>query len=376
MKGKKVQLILTVSLLSISFVIGCVIVDPNELVSIFTKTPPTLDGQVDTVWNRAPETVVDVVVPNYSFFWDGYFGDSYQVTMRSLYTDSDAYFLFEWTGDDEESLERQAWYYNETESKWMQKPKKESDDYSDPAYEDKFAVIWDIGNSIGFETSGCAVICHGENMATNAEGEIGDTWHWKRDRTGPVHQVDDKWIAFSDENGRKSDEGTGAYSDNKQTLVTPSDESVDVPLYWIPGQTNYHWILKTEIDDGTAKQIVEIDEDNNLIDEDGTILEAEDFTLANNSTLSSSILIPSIQDIKPATGSRGDVEAWEDYDESTNTWRLEIKRRLDTGTDDDIQFDDLTDEYWFSIGVFDAAAIAHALPGGMAGTGYKLTFLQ
>ncbi len=376
MARKKVRLIVTVSFLSLSFVIGCIIAGPNELISIFTTIPPTLDGQVDTVWNRAPETVVDVVVPNYSFFWDGYFGDSYQVTMRSLYTASDVYFLFEWTGDDEESLERQAWYYNDTDSKWMQKPKTEPDSYSNPAYEDKFAVIWDIDNTIGFETKGCAVICHGENMATNAEGEIGDTWHWKRDRSGPVHQVDDKWIEFSDGNGRKNDEGTGAYSDNKQTLVTPAEESVDVPLYWIPGQTNYHWILKTAIDDGTAKMIVEIDEDNNLIDEDGTILDAEDYTLANNSTLSSSILIPSIQDIKPATGSRGDVEAWEDYDESTNTWRLEIKRKLDTGTDDDIQFDDLTDEYWFSIGVFDAAAIAHALPGGMAGTGYKLTFFQ
>ena len=360
----------------------------NDLLSTFMTTPPTLDGQVDTVWSITPTTVVNVRVPFYPFFWYGYFGNSYQVTMRSLYTDSDVYFLFEWTGDNEESLERQAWYHNETEGKWMQKPKKEPDAYSNPAYEDKFAVIWDIDNSIGFERTmfgGCALMCHGEYMATNAEGERGDTWHWKRDRTGPTHQVDDKWIGFSDEDGRESDEGTGAYSDNKQTLVTPDDESVDVPLYWIPGQTNYHWILKTEIDDGTAKQIVDIDEDNNLIDEDGNILEAEDFTLANNSNLNSSMLIPSIQDVKPATGSRGDVEAWEDYDESTNTWRLEIKRKLITGNEDDIQFNDLNAEYWFSIGVFDAAAIAHAIPGGMmgmmgmmgmGGTGYKFVFLQ
>ena len=56
-------------------------------------------------------------------------------------------------------------------------------------------------------------------------------------------------------------------------------------------------------------------------------------------------------------------------------WTLELKRSLVNGnTDNDIQFDDLDKEYYFSVAVFDAAAIAHEIPGGMAGNTYKLQF--
>ena len=55
--------------------------------------------------------------------------------------------------------------------------------------------------------------------------------------------------------------------------------------------------------------------------------------------------------LKPPTGSRGDIEQaaiWED-----GTWYTEITRKLVTGHDDDVQFDDLSKTYAFGIATMD-----------------------
>ena len=350
--------------------------DEFSLVSSRVTAPPIMDGIADALWADARELVIaDVNVPSYYAFWDGYHGDTYGVTVKSVYTDTDVYFLFEWTGDAGESLERESWYFNSGNgvNKWMQKPKKEPEYGVNPAYEDKFAVIWNNNNSIaGFNTQGCGVICHGEQMATNSEGEYGDTWHWKRVRTGPYNQLDDKWLTYSTGNGRKADpKESGGYSNNKQTLelINAQGETLEysVPKYWIPGRTDYHWILDTEIADGTAKEIVSIDTTTwELADQDGNRLSTGDFSV------NADLLIPSVY-VSAFVGDRGDVTAYHNY--SGGKWSLELKRKLVTGNNEtDIQFDDLDDEYYFSIAVFDAAAIAHATPGGMVGDSYKLIF--
>ncbi len=341
-------------------------VPEGALGSILTDTEPKMDGMVDDVWADAPSLDVEVYVPEYPVFDKSYYKDTYNVSMKSLHTDTDIFFLYQWTGDKEESQARQSWYYNATEDKWMQKPKYKTDDYFGPTYEDKLAVIWEIGDSIdGFSENGCAILCHGENKATNAEGETADIWHWKSDRTGPVNQIDDKWLGFSDGNGRHGDEGTGAYKSNSQELTDAAGNSVKVPAYWVPGATDYHWILKS---DSKARKIVSIDAKGNLVDEDGTVLVKENFDG------NSDIQIPSIYNITPGTGSRGDVGAFHYYDEATNTWTLEVKRAINTGNADDVNFSDPDRMYYFSIAVFDGAAIAHAIPNGMSGTSYPLVF--
>ena len=62
-------------------------------------------------------------------------------------------------------------------------------------------MIWTIDNSItGFDEKGCAVACHvGEgkpfgNKYTAREGELGDMWHMKGMRTGPLGKVDDQYL--------------------------------------------------------------------------------------------------------------------------------------------------------------------------------------
>lgn len=352
-------------ILSVTVFTGCSPKVPEgALGSMSTKTVPKLDGMVDDVWDDAPALEVDVYVPQYPSFDSSYYKDAYEVSMKSLHTESDIYFLYQWTGDKEESQARQSWYYNADEGKWMQKPKYNNDGYYGPEYEDKFAVIWEIGDSInGFAENGCAILCHGEKKATNAEGETADIWHWKSDRTGPVNQIDDKWLGYSDGNGRNGDEGTGAYSSNSQDLTDAAGNTVIAPVYWVPDASDYHWIMDG---DKNARKIVSIDADGNLVDEDGTVLVKEKFNGESD------IQIPSIYDIKPGIGGRGDVAEYHNYDDATGKWTLEVKRALDTGDEHDVNFSDPEREYYFSIAVFDAAAIAHAIPGGMSGTAYPL----
>lgn len=340
----------------------------NALVSTRLKRKaPTLDGKLDDTWQLTRPFVIKTEVPSYEAFASLYQGKKYDVSIRSFYTDTDVYFFVQWTGDGEVSLERESWYYNDKEKKWMQKPKADPDAYGPPVYEDKFAFMWEIGGSSPkFRTEGGSIFCHKKLKYTNSESEKMDIWHWKLVRTGPVNQIDDQYVTYKGEgvNGRANDAGAGSYKDNVQELEK-GGRKIKIPVKWIPGQANYHWIMA---DDLKAKKIVDIDKENNLIDEDKNVLKKEDFMLGSKR------LIPSITDVKPATGSRGDVTTVAYYDEGKKTWNLEVKRARVTGNDDDVQFSDLQGTYYFSVSVFNNAAIAHATPGGLVGNSFPLVF--
>ncbi|NOY07218.1 MAG: hypothetical protein GXP33_00040 [Spirochaetes bacterium] len=346
-------------------VVGCASKIPEgTLVSKKVKQAPNVDGNVDKLWDKQPALSINVTVPDYPLFDKSYRGRKYEVTAKSVHDKDSIYFLYQWKGDNSMSLARMPWYFNSDEGKWMQKPKKKADKYYPPVYEDKFAVIWEINNSIpDFKKNGCAILCHGEYKHTPAEGQKADIWHWKLDRTGPVHQLDDKWLKYSEKNGRTADSGTSAYKSNSQVLKKPGGGDVKVPLYWIPGKKNYHWILAS---DTSKKRIVKIDKDHNLIDEEGTVLKKENYSGDSDQ------LIPSVSEIKPATGSRGDVTAYYNYDKENKIWTLEVKRAINTGNADDVNFSDSKNTYYFSVAVFNGAAIAHATPGGFAGKSFPM----
>ncbi|MBI2857586.1 MAG: hypothetical protein HYX90_00795, partial [Chloroflexi bacterium] len=207
-------------------------------------------------------------------------------------------------------------------------------------YEDKLAFIWNINDSIkGFNQVGCLVTCHpGEtkpfgNKYTETQGEIGDIWHFKSVRTGPVGQVDDQYVdstRFSPttaEAGRKSDAKTGGgYADNQT-----ADKKL--PAFALPGNEPAppYWLLD-------AGKVAFDDSKYGPGDE-----------------------VPSIV-ISPFTGDRGDISAgrsWKD-----GMWSLELSRKLDTGSKTDVQYTDLSKTYFFGVAVFDNAAVRHAWNAG------------
>ena len=206
-------------------------------------------------------------------------------------------------------------------------------------------MIWNINDSIkGFNEQGCAVICHATTQGrdrplkyTNAEGEIGDTWHVKMVRTNPVGQIDDQYVdndTKAAEAGRKSDAKTaGGYTNNKK-------EGQNTPPFALPGNKPAppYWIMDSEkvpFDDSKYKAGDEV---------------------------------PGIV-IAPFTGDRGDLSAkavWKD-----GAWTIEWSRKLQTGSKTDVQFDPKK-EFYFGVAVFDDAQIGHAVQYGVT----KLTFEQ
>jgi hypothetical protein len=213
-------------------------------------------------------------------------------------------------------------------------------------YEDKFALIWSINNSIkGFETTGCFVACHaGENpdekpfgnKYTASEGELGDIWHWKSVRNDG--QVDDQFLdatrysADTPEAGRKSDaKDSGGYADN----VT---EDKSGPAFTSPS-----------IDPATGAPGYILDSEKTPLDQ------------AAADALPADSYIPGI--IKsPIVGDRGDISAaWKWAD---GVWTIEFSRALTTRSETDVQFEDLAGTYYFGLAVFENAQVRHAFQNG------------
>lgn len=311
---------------------------PNVLVAKKVATGPTLDGTAKDIWNQATPFTFKVAGGR------NLTGGSTEATLRALYTSDTVYFLLQYK-DPTESVRRAPWQ-KQADGSWKK--------LTDPAdkggddnvyYEDKFAILWNI-SSPAFEQRGCLSTCHpGEgkpfgNKYTKDAGERLDMWHWKGVRTGPVGQIDDQWVDNTrydkdkaPEAGRKSDPKTsGGYADNQTADKTKPQFALKgnkpAPPYWIVDSE------KEAFDDSKYKAGDEV---------------------------------PGII-IAPFTGDRGDIAAKYSYKDGVRT--VEFSRKLVTGSEFDVQFNDLKKEYAFGVAVFDNAQVRHAFSSGV----FKLKF--
>jgi hypothetical protein len=300
---------------------------------------PALDGKVDALWNKAKGIKIPVTgganLPK----------GGTEVTLKAVYTDTDVYFLAQWH-DKARSYQRGPWK-KQADGSW-QKLKDPNDKGGDnnKYYEDKLAFIWNI-NTPGFEAAGCMITCHaGEagkpfgNKYTPNPGELADIWHWKGVRTGPVGQVDDQYLDSTrydkdkaPEAGRKGDPRTGGgyvdnIADDKKGPKFAAKGNKPAPPYWILDSE------KEPLDAGKYKAGQEV----------------------------ASIIV------SPFVGDRGDISAQANW--NNGVWTLEISRKLKTGSQYDVQFDDLNKQFAFGVAVFDNAQVRHAF----ALTPTKLTF--
>ena len=323
----------------------------GALVAYPVEAAPTLDGVADdAAWADAQETTVSVA--------GGFDNFGTDVKLKTVYSGDTVYFLMTYA-DTSESWFRSPWQKQE-DGTWL-KIKDPDDKGGDNNlyYEDKFAFIWPIDNSIkNFETAGCFTACHaGENADTkpygnkytSAEGELGDIWHWKSVRN--LGQIDDQYLDWttydaekSPEAGRKSDaKDSGGYADNYASQPDPNDASKTVADKALPGFTSPSY------DPATGAP--------------GYILDAEKVALdqAALDAIAASEYIPGI--VKSAiVGDRGDIAAawkWQD-----GMWTIEFSRKLDTGSETDVQFSDLAATYYFGVAVFDNAQVRHAFETG------------
>jgi hypothetical protein len=307
----------------------------GALVSVPVAAAPALDGVAnDAVWADAPAVAIPVA--------GGANNGSTEVTLRSVYDDGKVYFVATWA-DPTESYLRSPWVM-QNDGTWakLKDPNDKGGD-NNLYYEDKLAFIWPIADSIpNFGTVGCFTACHaGENSDvkpygnkyTAAEGQLGDIWHWKSIRN--VNQIDDQYLdsvtysADTPEAGRHSDaKDSGGYVNNET-------EDKTMPAFMQPLDAPR---------DGTPGYIL----DSEKLPFDATVFEAGD-------------MVPGII-VSEIVGDRGDITAgwaWED-----GTWTLEFARDLVTGSEFDVQFDDLLKTYFFGVAAFDNAQVRHAYETG------------
>jgi PAS domain S-box-containing protein len=315
------------------------------LVAERTDEEITVDGVADeAIWNKAKRLIAGVQ--------DGGIGNI-ELFIQAAYDREKVYFFIRWP-DESKDILKKAWVYDGKIRQWRRKlkdknlPGKWIKPDEKVENEDRFALIWNIDNSIkGFNVIGCKVLCHGDRKHTNAPNERADTWHWKSVRTNPLGYIDDKWLSneiapgYEDmdvEVARRSDSydktaglaGLGGnYAPNSQTMSVRG-RKMKVPLYWEPNATGEDalFITQEEIVNGEAVKVTDPDK------------------------LDKSRIIPGLILFRPQ-GSRGDIDAkgvW-----GNGFWNLEISRKRKTGNPDDVQFD-VTENYSFGAAVMDNSA--------------------
>ena len=147
----------------------------NQLTAVKAAQPPKLEAlAADPAWANAPE--LKVKLNNGAHFDNG----STTVALKAAYTADRIYVLVRYA-DPTQSSRREP-FVKQADGKWMKlhDPDDKGGDNT-KYYEDKFALLWNINNSIrDFDRKGWFALCHdGEagkpfgNKYTASEGEFG-----------------------------------------------------------------------------------------------------------------------------------------------------------------------------------------------------------
>lgn len=356
-------------------VAGDPIVNAADLVSLKVAIAPVIDGTIDAMWSSSPKLQFEAVVPDPGGDkFRSYVGNITKVTLRSVYDATNIYFLAEWA-DPTQSINAAPWYFDSATKSWLQEDVQRtfgnmSKMTREAFSEDKFGMLWNINNSVsGWNGATCYKSCHTGLSAmdgfsahrTNSSAEKLDQWIWRSAKTNPAGQLHDMFQDNAYPDGMQDDDASisDGSTDNLQTLVVSGTSTiVMVPKYVIPGKTNYYWILESEINDGTAKLITDVDENGILTYNGGTINPNTDLAFQRNGETTGVKCIPGIC-TSALVGSCGDIICKATF--TGSGWIVEFKRALKTADKDhDVDFSSLEDQY-FGFSVFDNRDLGHAI---------------
>ncbi len=341
-----------------ALVAGLALMNPawaaDTLVAVKSASAPKLAlGAADPAWAKAKP--VKVALSGGANFKDG----GTTATLKAVYSGDMFYFMVQY--DDPTESSRRSPYQKQADGTWK-KVKDPNDTGGDNnlAYEDKVGVLWNIGNSIkDFDSQGCMAACHlGEgkpfgNKYTNTAGELGDLWHLKAVRTGYIGQTDDGYLDHTRADkekaanaGRKTDPKTaGGYTDIK--LVDGKPEFMD--RSGLPAKPSVSVKLA-----GTAKGAGPIGGTTYYLREENKVAFDDGKFKAGDEVASISVA--------PFVGDRGDIATSINW--SKGKWTAVFARKLVTGSQYDVQFDNLDGAYAFGVAAFDNAQVRHAFHMG------------
>ena len=244
-------------------------------------------------------------------------GETVEMMAKSVYTKDEIFFRFEWA-DKDKSMKKNSW--KRTGDKWV---KQKLD-------EDRLGVVFQINRIDKFATKGCAILCHNESKnekewyySTNSKKERGDFWHWKAARSNPVGFTEDGFLkdnpSKEPEKARKRDAGKGKASNNR-TADKSGPSHMQAP--------------------GTNASL------------ENVLLASEAVEITPDSVISEGLWIPGYLMNMEWSGSYADIKtqgAWKD-----GKWVVMMSRKLNTGNDDDLQFN-TRKKYPFMMASFDNA---------------------
>ena len=338
--------------LAASLLVGNAVAQADRLVSVPVDYAPVLDGVIsEAFWADAPVFEVETVGAGH---WGADNASETTVRLQSVYTPDSVYFLVRWA-DPTYSIDRQRWVLEA--GAWSRQDQTPlSAGGASTYYEDKLAFLWvmDAASVLAdesfwstyFEPQDAPEAGYDRPVKSMPQGEMLDMWHFKYVRTNfsSPGQVDDQFVddtrdaATARNAGRRSDPGEGGYYNNAKDYTTPAGATVSGPRYHVPGNPNLFILSQDMIDSGAAVEIADY---------------AELMALPEGTRLAGVIS-------RAFTGGRGDITAKATW--SDGWYALELGRALDTGTPDvDVIFSDLDMPYFFGIGTFDNAQIAHGV---------------
>ena len=362
----------------------------TELVSLKVTTAPAIDGTIDPIWESAAKLTTVPQVPNPgNGMFAGYIGDTYNVTLRSLYDSENIYFLAEWD-DPTESLVDRPWYFNPTTKAWAREANSPVFDANsikvrDAFNEDKFGVLWNI-STYDFPSKTCYASCHmntptidpatgktipatSGNHYTNNVSERIDQWHLHIMKDMLVYsQGSDEYQDWNNGmingNGRHPDSqvstSDGVVTNTQTLTITGKTTTMAVPKWVIPDATNLLYILKDQTATGGVAKLVTAVDSNGVLTYDGGMIDPNIGTdYQQVGAGDGPKAIPS-SIIAPMTGNRSDITAKAVH--NGRGWVLEIKRALKTPdtVNQDVDFSTLEDQP-FGIAVFNQANNQHAI---------------
>jgi len=301
---------------------GPVAAQDNILLVTRTQDEIVLDGSADEDgWTNAIPASIEVERNS----------NNIAVETRALYDEQFIYMSFTWA-DESLSVIPQQWQY--TGGSWASIPHKE----------DRISILWNTEDSIiGFEQNkqACIAACHQDEFKTGTSQERGDLWQWMAGRTNPSTQVPD--VGWMDDLeltdlGIVPDDFTGSKVWDMNSVYAFDDNETTDPF--------------------SAGDMPKYKEGNTPPNDDPAFLfRGFETAITDPTDFADGTTLPGYLLSKPSPGKdRADIGGKAVYDSDAKKWTLEIKRELETGNADDIQFDNLLNIYSFGMAVFDNQA--------------------
>jgi cytochrome b subunit of formate dehydrogenase len=314
---------------------------------------PRIDGETgDAAWRQAQRVIIltrnGANLP----------GGEAPVTVRAVHDGTYAYFLFEWP---DTTRSQKHLPLRKTASGWEVLERDYARQDEDHFYEDKFGVMLARSSRIaGLATShlgprpaaGKPGPAGGRGLHYTTDASIVDVWHWKSVRTGPMSQIDDNYFGpLLEPPADPATRYTGGYTQDPKTAgnFIQNWKTVDgkvVPLF-LPRSV-----------DALRQQLGEVNLDPNASDTGEWWLPKElvlPYAAELDARFPVGTVIPSVVIEGPFEGDRGDVRAVAKW--SRGWWRLEVSRKLDTGSQYDVAIASGT---YLWVAVFDHTQTRHS----------------